>query len=147
MGEQGPRGVVGLVGIRQKLALAFIIVGGFGLTVTIVGIAALAVRVQHQGAKIEVQQTEIKSLVGALAANVNAQVKNRTSNVLTWCGSINADRDYQRQRVIDATANNPTLRVLPYTLPDLPCKQLAATTAKSGEHHPNSAASKSKTPR
>lgn len=129
-GERGPVGRSGLMGLRQKIAIALILVGCIGLSVTIFGVVHLVSTVQHQGTKIEMQQGEIRGLVTALDANVKNQVANRTANVYTWCDGINAGRDYDRSFIASFKIPN-----LSYTLGDLPCKTLATKTAKSAQHH------------
>lgn len=63
-----------------------------------------------------VNHNQIKGLIAA-------QTGNRVSNVYTWCGGINQDRE--TMRAIAA------LYHVVYTLPDLDCKKLAATTEAS----------------
>lgn len=68
----------------------------------------------------------------AVAVDVRNQKANRVANVVTWCGAIDADRDYQRARVTANIKKNLSLHIAPYTLKDLNCKQLEIKTARSG---------------
>lgn len=66
---------------------------------------------------------------GAVQSNLAGQARNRADNVLTWCNAINGGRDYDRAFVERVAGGH-----IRYSLHDLPCHDLAASTRASS--HP-----------
>lgn len=62
----------------------------------------------------------------ATRAGLLGQTANRAANVLTWCNAINRESEYNRIFVREVTHGTVI-----YSLPDLPCKALAAKTTRS----------------